>query len=126
MVSVMTDGRPVPSVGQVHALFVSHGLRGATAAEHAELCTQLAPALAAVPGIVSLTWLSNEATGRYGGFYVFQSKPAFDAFVASELYEALRTQRTIDALLASDFSIEHVPTAVTRGPAGTLPERSRR
>src|SRR5918994_7281865 len=104
MVSVMTAGRPVPSVGQVYALFVSHGLRGATAAEHTELCAQLAPALAAVPGLLSLTWLSNEATGRYGGFYVFQSKPAFDAFVASELYEALCRQRTIDALLASDFS----------------------
>jgi Putative mono-oxygenase ydhR len=89
-------------------------------------CTQLAPALTAVPGLLSLTWLSNEATGRYGGFYVFRHKPGFDAFVASELYEALRRQRTIDALSACDFSIEHVPTAVTRGPAGTLPERTMR
>jgi hypothetical protein len=110
----------------MHALFVSHGLRGTTAAEHAELCAQLSPAVAAVSGLASLGWLSNETTGRYGGFYVFRHKPAFDAFVASELYEALRTRRTIDALSASDFSIEHVPTTVTRGPAGTLPERTMR
>jgi hypothetical protein len=75
MVSVMTAGRPVPSVGQVQAFFVSHGLRGATAAERTELCTQWAPALAAVPGIVSLTWLSNEATGRYGGFTSSRTSP---------------------------------------------------
>jgi hypothetical protein len=102
----------------MHALFVSHELRGATAPEHAELCAQLAPAVAAVPGLVSLTWLSNETTGRFGGFYVFEHKSAFDAFVASELYETLRAHRTVDDLRASDFSIEAVPTALTRGPAG--------
>jgi hypothetical protein len=108
----------------MHALFVSYGLCGATAAEHAELCDQLAPAVAAVPGLVSLAWLSNEASGRFGSFYVFEHKPAFDGFVASELYEALRTRRTIDELAASDFSIELVPLPLAPGPAGTSPERS--
>jgi Putative mono-oxygenase ydhR len=102
----------------MHALFVSYGLRGATAAEHAELCAQLSPAVAAVPQLVSHTWLSNETSGRYGAFYVFQSKPAFDAFIASELYDTLREHRTVDDLTASDFSIEPAPTARTaRGPA---------
>ena len=94
----------------MHALIVCYGLRGATADEHAELCAQLAPALAAVPGLESLGWLSNEAAGRYGGFYVFEHKPAFDAFVASELYDAVHTQRAIDGLEAGDFSIEFVLT----------------
>ncbi len=107
----------------MHALFVSYGLRGTTAAEHAELCAQVSPAVAAVSGLVSLGWLSNETTGRYGGLYVFQDRPAFDAFVASELYEALHTQRAIDDLAASDFSIEHMPTALTREPVAPEPER---
>jgi hypothetical protein len=101
----------------MHAFFIRYALRGVTPAEHGELSTQLAPALAAVSGLRSLTWLSNETTGHYGGFYVFEHKPAFDAFVASELYEALRSQRAIRGLTASDFSIEPGPTAVTRGPA---------
>jgi hypothetical protein len=104
----------------MHALLVCYGLRGATVAEHAELCAQLAPALAAVPGLESLGWLSNESAGRYGGFYVFEHKPAFDAFVASELYDAVHTQRAIDGLAASDFSIEYVST-----PAPACPMRSR-
>ena len=74
--------------------------------------------------LVSYTWLSNETTGRYGAFYVFQSKPAFDAFVASELYDMLREHRTVDDLTASDFSIEPVPTALTRGPAAPPHEPS--
>lgn len=110
----------------MHALFVSYRLRGATAAEHAELCAQLAPAFAAVVGLVSLTWLANQATARYGGFYVFRDKPAFDAFVASELFEALRSHRAVDELTASEFEIDQRPTALTRGPAQALTERSRR
>ena len=109
----------------MHALFVSYGLHDSTAAEHSELCTQVAPALAAVPGLVSLTWLSNETTGRFGGFYVFHSKPTFDAFVASELYEALHTRPAIEALAAADFSIEPEPTAVARGSVGRPQERIR-
>jgi hypothetical protein len=110
----------------MHALFVSYRLRGATAAEHAELCAQLAPAFAAVAGLVSLTWLANQATARYGGFYVFRDKPAFDAFVASELFEALRSHRAVDELTGSEFEIDQRPTALTRGPARSLTERSRR
>jgi hypothetical protein len=105
----------------MHALFVNYGLRGATPGEHAELCAQLAPAFAAVPGLISLVWLSNDATGRYGGFYIFEQKPSFDAFIASELYEALRSHRAIDGLTTSDFSIDNGPTALTRGP---VPEGS--
>jgi Putative mono-oxygenase ydhR len=97
----------------MHALLVSYGLREATAAEHAELRAQLAPALAAVPGLGSLAWLSNEPVGRYGGFYVFEHKPAFDAFVASELYDAVHTQRAIDGLAVGDFSIEYISTRLT-------------
>jgi hypothetical protein len=57
---------------------------------------QLAPALAVVPGLESLGWLSNESAGRYGGFYLFEHKPAFDAFVSSELYDAVHTQRSTE------------------------------
>jgi hypothetical protein len=110
----------------MHALFLSYGLQGATSVEHSELCGQLAPALAAVPGLVSLTWLSNEMTGRYGGFYIFEHRPAFDDFVASELYEALRTQRAVRRVTTADFSVEPLATGVTRGPAGPRGERTHR
>jgi heme-degrading monooxygenase HmoA len=93
----------------MHALFVSHGLRDATPAERAELCSQLSPAIAAAPGLLSLTWLANEATGRFGSFTVFRDKHAFDAFVASELFEALRSHHSIDGLTATDFTVDPRP-----------------
>jgi hypothetical protein len=104
------------SVGAVHAFVASYRLDGVTAAEHDELCEQLAPAMAAVPGLVSMTWLCNAATGRYGGFYVFESKADFDGFVASELFAMLGEQRGLAQFEAGDYAICAVPTAITRGP----------
>ena len=101
----------------MHALVVSYSLRDATPGEHAELCEQLAPAVAAVRGLTSTTWLTNTATGRHGAFFVFETKPDFDRFVASELFGTISWHRTIDGLTASDYSISDRPTAVTHGPA---------
>jgi putative monooxygenase ydhR len=101
----------------MHALVVSYALRGATSGEHAELCEQLAPAIAAVRGLASTTWLTNPAAGRYGAFFVFETKPDFDRFVASELFETISSHGSIHGLTASDYLISDRPTAMTRGPA---------
>ncbi len=99
----------------MHALVISYALEGATAVEHSELCEQLAPAVAAAPGLMSATWLANEATGRFGGFYVFAARPDFDRFVASELFDAVRSLRSVRDLVEADFAISERPTAITRG-----------
>jgi hypothetical protein len=101
----------------MHALVISYSLRGATPGEHAELCEQLAPAVAAVRGLTSTTWLTNPAAGRYGAFFVFETKPDFDRFVASELFAAIASHSTIDGLVATDYAISDRPTAVTSGLA---------
>lgn len=51
--SARRDGSPVGADTRVAQV---------TPAEHAEFCAQLAPAFAAVPGLVSLTWLTNDTT----------------------------------------------------------------
>jgi Putative mono-oxygenase ydhR len=99
----------------MHALFVSYLLRDASLAQHAELCEQLAPAVAAVPGLLSKTWLANTETGRFGGFYVFASRAAFERYVASELFDTLISAGSIRDLTTSDFSVAPIPTALTRG-----------
>jgi hypothetical protein len=94
------------TVEDVHALLVTYGLDGSGPAEHAELCEQVAPSVAAVPGLVSELRLANDATGRYGAFYVFHSKPDFDAFVASELFALLHAHPSLSDVAASDFAVE--------------------
>jgi hypothetical protein len=122
MVSVMAGGVPARSLAAMHVLFVTYALRDATPDQHAELCEQLAPAVAAVPGLVSKTWLTNCETGRYGGFYLFESRAAFDRFVASELFDTLWTLPSIRDAAASEFSTLELPTALTRGPSNRSQE----
>ena len=93
-----------PTVVPMHALVVTHGL-GVTQAEHAELRSELAPAIDAVPGLVSRTPLENRDTGVFGAFYVFESRAAFDRFVASELYGATHGPPRATCVTTSDFSI---------------------
>lgn len=88
----------------MHALVVTYGL-GVTHAEHAELRSELAPAIDAVPGLVSQTPLENRDTGHFGAFYIFESRAAFDRFVASELYGTTYSPPRATGVTASDFSI---------------------
>jgi hypothetical protein len=103
----------------MHALIVIYGLNGTTPCEHAELSEALAPAFAAVPGLVSRTPLENPTAGRYGAFYVFETKGAFDRFVAGELYAATDGSPKLANLAASDFSI---PRRATRQGSGRDPK----
>ena len=103
-----------PSVVAVHTLVVTYALQGATPPEHAELCEQLAPALLAVQGLVSLSWLRNGATARYGSLYVFSTKQACDHFVSSEIFDALRTHAAVADFTSNDFA---TTPAAARPPA---------
>jgi len=106
----------------MHALFVTYALRDVDPAQHAELCEQLAPALAAVPGLLAKTWLTNPETGRFGAFYVFASRPAFERYVASELFDTLLSPGSVRDVTASDFSVADIPTTLTRGPRNPAEE----
>jgi Putative mono-oxygenase ydhR len=108
----------------MHTLFVTYGLNGSTPCEQAELYEALAPAFAAVPGLVSRTPLANPAAGRYGAFYVFETKGAFDRFVAGELYAATDGSPRLVNLTASDFSIpSQAARQATRRDRETTPEQ---
>jgi hypothetical protein len=99
----------------MHALYLAYGLRYATPPQLAELSAQLAPAFAAFPGLVAQTWLRNDATGRYGSFAIFDDKRAFERFVASELFETIRSHPAVAAVEAVDFVVDERATAITRG-----------
>jgi hypothetical protein len=88
----------------MHALVLVYGLSDSATA-HAELASQLGPAFDAIPGLVSRTALENRATGRFGAFLVFDTKAAFDRFVASELYAATYGGSGLAGVSASDFAI---------------------
>jgi hypothetical protein len=106
MVSGMARAPPRPTLAAMHALLVTYSLERSAASEHAELAEELEPAIAAVPGLVDHTRLVNEVTGRYGVFYVFETRPAFDRFIASELFATLCSHRAVRDSVTSDFAVD--------------------
>lgn len=93
----------------------SFNLKDMTHDQFVAACDELAPAYAAIPGLVSKVWLSDPASNTYGGVYTWNDRAAFDAFAASDLARALVTHPNFANITINAFDVLERPTAVTRG-----------
>jgi quinol monooxygenase YgiN len=101
----------------MHILIVNFHLKGVTEQQFTGLCDQIAPAFAAVPGLLSKVWLKDSASGTYGGVYTFESREAFERYKASDLFKNVATNPNLADISARDFAVIEAPTRVTRGLA---------
>ena len=60
----------------MHVQIVQFHLRDLTDEAFRALCDELAPTLAAVPGLLSKVWLASPATNTYGGVYTWRDRAA--------------------------------------------------
>jgi putative monooxygenase ydhR len=77
-------------------------------------CDELAPAFAAVPGLLSKVWLHGEGTAR-GGVYIWKDQRAYKAFLSSDLGRAVGSHPNITGLTMKDYAVDEAPSRVTRG-----------
>jgi Putative mono-oxygenase ydhR len=87
-----------------------------TEAEYRKMCDDVAPAFAAVPGLVSKIWLANRVNGVYGGVYTFESGEALDAHLASDLGQVAAIPGLVDVSVHR-FEVLRGPTTITHGLA---------
>ena len=99
----------------MHVQIINYQLQGLSEAEHANICKELAPQFAAIPGLTSKIWLANRETGVFGGVYLWQDRKAMEEFAKSELCNAVLTHPNLTGLTSTDFAVQEAPTAVTRG-----------
>ena len=99
----------------MHIQMINFQLSGVTEAEYVALCDELAPAFAAVPGLVRKVWLANSDTGTYGGVYVWRDRQAMEDFIKTELFESVEKHPALTAITSRDFGVLEGPTKVTRG-----------
>ena len=99
----------------MHVLVVNFNLKGVDEQQYAALCDQVAPAFAAVPGLLSKVWLKDSANGIYGGVYTFQDRAAFEDFRQSALFGTVAGHPNLTNITARDFGILEAPTRVTHG-----------
>jgi quinol monooxygenase YgiN len=101
----------------VHVQIVSFHLEAMTDREYREVCDSLAPAFAALPGLVSKTWLADEASNTYGGVYTWRDHQAMEAFAHTDLFKGFVADPHFIDIAARDFAVLDGPTAVTHRQA---------
>jgi len=99
----------------MHVQILNFQLKGLSEPEYADLCEQIAPSFAAVPGLVSKVWLANSDTGTYGGVYLWHDRQAMLDFAETELFDSVASHPNLTNITSTDFSVLEHPTAVTRG-----------
>jgi quinol monooxygenase YgiN len=101
----------------MHIQVVNFNLNGVSEADYRALCDQLAPAFAAMPGLISKVWLVDAATNTYGGVYTWENKAAMQAYMQSEIFNNVVNHPALSNITSKDFGILAAPTAVTHGLA---------
>jgi len=65
----------------MHIQVVTFQLEGLSGEEYLAACSQLAPAIAQVPGLISKTFIANPETNSYGGVHVWRDRESMEAMV---------------------------------------------
>jgi len=100
-------------------LIVNFNLDGLSEEEFANSCDELAPAIAAVPGLASKVWLADRAEGIFGGVYTFETEGAVDDYLGSDLWAGVGATPGLVNISVRRFGVLEGPTRVTRGLAQT-------
>jgi heme-degrading monooxygenase HmoA len=103
----------------MHVLIVNFRLDGIDEAEYEKLCDDVAPAFAAVPGLVSKIWLKDSERGIYGGVYLWESRDALDRYKESDLFKSIGAHPNLVDVTAREFEVLESPTRVTNGLLAT-------
>lgn len=99
----------------MHVQVINFRLKGITEPDYRRLCDDLAPAFAALPGLVSKVWLAGQDTGVFGGVYFWENHEAMRQFTQTDLFKAVATHPNLTDVVSRDFDVLEAPTRVTRG-----------
>ena len=105
----------------MHIQIINFQLDGIEEPQYRALCEEVAPAFAAVPGLISKVWLANAETNTYGGVYTWADRGSMDEFSRSELFETVANHPNLSNVSSRDFAVLDAPTAVTNGLPGREP-----
>lgn len=99
----------------MHIQIINFQLKDLSEADYAKLCNDLAPAYAAVSGLLAKIWLANSSTKTFGGVYLWRDQEAMENFTNTDLFKSVATHPNLSGINSSDFTVMEEPTKVTRG-----------
>ena len=74
--------------------------------------------VAAMPGLVSKTWLADTPNNVYGGFYLWESAEALEHYQSTEFFQAFSSDPRIVNIQAHAFEVMETPSLRTNGVGG--------
>ncbi len=101
----------------MHIQIINFQLKDLSEDDYINVCEQVAPSFAAVPGLISKVFLADRQSGTYGGVYTWRDRAAMESFAGSDLFAAVASNPNLSGLSSRDFAVLEGPTAVTRGLA---------
>ena len=96
---------------------VNFNLKNMTDGEYRKWCDELAPTFGSMPGLISKVWLADPATNTYGGVYTWRDRSAYEAWVKSELFQAVGKHPNLTNITSRDFGVLEGPTRISHGLA---------
>ena len=93
---------------------VKFNLEGITHDDFMGVANEVAPNFAALPGLISKVWLSDEENNTYGGVYSWESQESCKAYRSGELYAgALSNNPNFVNLSDNGFDVLEGPNSAT-------------
>jgi len=100
----------------MHAQIITYQLGDISQEEYLkQMVVPDAPVLADVDGLISKVWLADEARNTFGGFYLWESKKAMEAFMHSDLVAAVVSRPFVKNVSSIDYSVDEAASRITRG-----------
>jgi hypothetical protein len=100
----------------MHAQIITYQLNGISQPDYLrQMVEPDAPVLAKVPGLISKVWLADEEKNAFGGFYLWDDKPAMEAFMRSDLVKAVVSRPFVKNVASVDFVVNQKASLITRG-----------
>jgi hypothetical protein len=98
----------------MHTLLITFDLSDMTHERYTEVSAELAPAFAAIPGLLAKIWLADPQEARYGGVYLFTDAAAADGFLSSALARGVATNPHFAGLSVRRYGVDDATTARTQ------------
>jgi hypothetical protein len=100
----------------MHVLIITFTLTALDDAAYRQHAETLAPHFLQVPGLVSKTWLADEASNTYGGVYFFADAASVQEYLESAIVTGLKANPAFAELSIRTFGTVEAATLITAGP----------
>ena len=101
---------------KMHAQLITYQLSDISQTEYLKQMVEPdAPILANVSGLISKVWLADEEKNSFGGFYLWESKEAMEAFMHSDLVASVVSRPFVTNVSSVDYAVNEAASKITRG-----------